>query len=61
VQSERIGKRDQVIDDLAGLVVLDRVRLVGAAEAALVRRDDVEVPVEIVELVPPGAVRFGKP
>ena len=49
--AERIGERENVADQLVGLVVLDILRPVGAREAALVGHDQ-------AELGPPAAARF---
>ena len=60
-EPERVGERDQVLDDAVGLVVLDALGLVRAAEAALVGRDDADSrAARRARLVAPGAVRFGK-
>ena len=60
IDLERIGKRDQILDDLAGLVILDALGLVGLRKAALVRRDAEMVVLERIELMAPGAMRLRK-
>ena len=44
LQFQRIGQRDQVLEDPVGLVLLDALGLVGGAEAALIGRDHEEIP-----------------
>ena len=57
---ERVGERDQVLDDPVRPVVLDVLRLVRSAEAALVRADDEMIRGQRGRDLAPGAVRFGE-
>ena len=60
LEAERIGEREDVVDQLVGLVILDLLRPVRAGEAALVGHDQTEIVLEQRRELAPGAVRFGK-
>ena len=57
---ERIGERENVVDQQLGLVRLDVLRPVGSGEAALVGHDQIKAVLKPRRDLAPGAVRFGK-
>ena len=57
---ERIGERENIVDQLVGLVRLQLLWAVGSGKAALVGHDQVEVVLQPRRDLAPGAMRFGK-
>ena len=57
---ERVGERENVVDQQVGLISLDLLRPVRPGKAALVGHDEEEAILEPRRDLAPGAVRFGK-